>query len=261
MDKQKRRERSKFTEIRLIITYRIMRFLITPIFMLLYRYSFQKQLGKIKGPYLILGNHTTQLDPILLGIAMKRHMFFISSDHVFRKGYASKLLSFHFAPIARVKGKTDAHTVIEMIKSLRAGHNVCMFAEGNRSFDGVTGLIPDVTAKVIKKANVKVVTFRIEGGYFAEPRWGFSIRKGRVHGKIAHVYEIEEIKNLSNEELNNRIKSDLYVDAYKDQELNKYKYRGKNRALGMETAMFMCPNCKSIGSLPLNEKLNLYFDN
>ena len=93
------------------------------------------------------------------------------------------------------------------------------------------------------------MTFRIEGGYLAEHRWGFSSRKGKVHGKIAHVYEADEISQLSHEELNMRIKTDLYVDAYADQEVNNYRYKGKNRALGMETAMFMCPSCKSIGTL------------
>lgn len=246
---KKKKERSRFTEIRLIITYRFLRALITPIMVLMYRYSYQKQLSKIKGPYLILCNHTTQLDPLLLGIAMKRHMFFVSSDHIFRKGFWSRAMMFHIAPIARVKGKTDAYTVIQMIQALRSGNNVCMFAEGNRSFDGLTGMIPDVTAKVIKKADVKVVTFRLVGGYFAEPRWGFSIRKGKMFGQLVNVYEKEELKNMSIEEINDRMKADLFVDAYADQEKKKYLYKGKNRALGMETSMFMCPKCKAIGTL------------
>lgn len=251
--KQTKSGRSRFTEIRLIITYRIMRALITPIFMIMYRYTFQKGLSKIKGPYIVLANHTTQLDPLLVGIAMKRHTFYVASEHVFRKGFWSRALMFHFAPIARVKGKTDAYTVIQMIKSLRAGNNVCMFAEGNRSFDGITGLIPDVTGKVIKKAGVKVVTFRLLGGYFAEPRWGFSIRKGKMHGEIANVYEVDELKDMSIEEINKHIKEDLYVDAYADQVEHNYHFKGKNRAVGMETAMFMCPSCKSIGTLTSTE--------
>jgi 1-acyl-sn-glycerol-3-phosphate acyltransferase len=212
-------------------------------------FSSEKKLYKIKGPYFLLANHNMDLDGVLVGIAFRKHMFFVASDHIMRKGILSKLLIHAVAPIARVKGKTDAYTVIQMIQSLKAGNNVCMFAEGNRSFNGMTGDIPDVTAKVIKKAGAKLITYKISGGYFTQPRWGFSIRKGKSFGKVVNIYEPEEIKELSIEKLNIKIRQDLYVDAYKDQEKNPIKFKGKNRAVGMETAMFMCPHCKKIGTL------------
>ena len=247
--KTRRRNRSKFTKHRLRVEYAILRVLISFFATRLYHFSSEKNLKKIQGPYLLLANHNMNLDSVLVGIAFKRHMFFVSSDHIMRKGMLSKLLIHVIAPIARVKGKTDAYTVIQMIESLRAGNNVCMFAEGNRSFNGLTGEIPAVTAKVIKKAGSKVITYKIRGGYFTEPRWGFSLRKGKCTGEIVNIYEVEQIKNMSIEELNAKIREDLYVDAYQDQETNPIRFKGKNRAVGIETAMFMCPQCKKIGTL------------
>lgn len=249
VNRNKRRIRSKFSQQRLKAIYAILRIVVTPFLRNIYRFSNEGNLKKIEGPYLILANHNMKLDPALVGVAFKRHMFFVSSDHVMRSGKLSKLLIYMFAPISRIKGKTDAYTVIQMLNTLKAGNNVCMFAEGNRSFNGVTGGIPDVTAKVIKKAGIKVITFKISGGYFTEPRWGLSIRKGKTIGEVIHIYEPEEIKEQSISELNMRIRADLHVDAYLDQEKTPVKFKGKNRAFGMETAMFICPKCKKIGTL------------
>lgn len=247
--RKKNRKRSKFTKCRLKVVYAILRTIVDPFARIMHRFSSEKNLNKIKGPYLVLANHNLQLDAVLVGVSFKTHMFYVSSDHVMRKGFVSKLLVHLIAPIARTKGKTAASTVLQMIHLLKEGDNVCMFAEGNRSFNGVTGDIPDVTAKVMKKADVKVITYKITGGYFTEPRWSFSIRKGKCTGEIVHIYESEEIRKLSIDELNQRVREDLYVDAYKDQEINPIRFKGKNLAYGMETSMFMCPQCKSIGTL------------
>ncbi len=247
--KKRKRVRSKFTKNRLIVEYAILRVLISFTMKRIHRFYHEKDLKKIKGPYLLLANHNMDMDAVLVGIAFKRHMFFVSSDHILRNGFLSKLLIHLIAPISRVKGKTDAYTVIQMMESLRQGNNVCMFAEGNRSFNGLTGEIPEVTAKVIKKARTKVITYRIRGGYFVQPRWGFSIRKGKCTGEVVNIYEKEQINELSIDELNARIREDLYVDAYQDQLENPIRFRGRNKALGMETALFMCPACKKIGNL------------
>ncbi len=247
--KKKRREMSQFTKWRLVVYYYFLRVLVTLPIKSKYCYSFQKDLKKIKGPYLILANHNLNLDAALVGISFKRHMFFVASDHLTRTGFLSKLLIHVFAPITRIKGKTDAYTVIQMIRMLQMGNNVCMFAEGNRSFNGLTYPIPEVTGKVVKKAGVKVITFRITGGYFTEPRWGFGGRKGKTYGEVVHILEPDEIAKLSVEEINAIIRRDLYVDAYEDQKKEMIRYRGKNLAYGMESSMFLCPKCNKIGTI------------
>jgi len=226
-----------------------LRAIVTPFICRIFRYSFESDLDKIEGPYLILANHTINLDPALVGVAFKKHMYFVASEHLLRKGFASKLLQFFLPIISRTKGKTDAQTVINMIQALKTGKNVCMFPEGNRSFSGKTGLIYDVTGKVVKKAGVKLITFRIDGGYFTEPRWAFSIRKGKSVGRVMNIYSPQQIEALSVDEINTAIRKDLYVDAYAVQEKNPIAFKGKDLTKGLETAMFTCPKCKEIGTL------------
>lgn len=42
-----------------------------------------------EGPFLITANHNGELDPALIAMSFPDHMYFVSSEHVFRKGFLS----------------------------------------------------------------------------------------------------------------------------------------------------------------------------
>jgi 1-acyl-sn-glycerol-3-phosphate acyltransferase len=110
-------------------------------------YGFSSEPAELgDGPYLITANHNGDLDPALIALGLKKHMYFVASEHIFRKGFVSWLLTYFFSPIARVKGMTDATAALHVIRTIRKQANVCLFAEGNRSYNGVTGPIFPATA-------------------------------------------------------------------------------------------------------------------
>ena len=194
--------------------------------------------------YIVLSNHTTDFDPLLVAVSFARPMFFVASEHIARWPVAGKLLTWLFSPIYRKKGASGASTVLEILRHARKGHNVCMFAEGSRSWDGVTGPILPSTAKMVKSAGCGLVTYKITGGYFASPRWGgASIRRGKLHGSPVRVYTPETLQTMSNEELHAAIVRDLREDAYARQLADPKPYRSKKRAMFMERLLFICPKC------------------
>ena len=93
---------------------------------------------KIEGPCLILSNHVTDFDPILVGLSFPEHMYYVAGENVMRMGFLSKLVTRYASVIQRVKGTTDAEAALQILRTLRKGRNVCMFAEGNRSFNGLS---------------------------------------------------------------------------------------------------------------------------
>ncbi len=224
--------------------YPIMRFLVRRKF----NYSFDS-LKEIPGPYLLLANHNTDWDPIMVGLANGKRLRFVATEHILRKKFAAWFLTRYFKPIVHMKGKLGTRSTMEILRALRHEESVCIFAEGNRSFYGVTGEIPEVTGKLAKKSGVSLVTFRFEGGYFTQPRWGKSFRKGRLHGSLVRVYSPEELSKMSDTDVQRAICEDLHEDAYRRQDMNPVAFKGKNTAEGMEVALYCCPKCKSFSSL------------
>ncbi|NLC45485.1 MAG: hypothetical protein GX783_14540 [Clostridiales bacterium] len=232
------------------IVWQIVRFILTPFLKLKFNYKFRK-MALPDYPVFVLPNHVTNWDPLLVGVATPKMMYYVSSDHIFRLGWISKILVYLVAPIPRIKSATDWKTVSNIIKLIRKGHNICIFPEGNMTFGGETEELHATTAKLIKHTGAGLVTYRMVGGYLTQPRWSRSLRRGAMTGFPVHVYTPEEIKALSEEELMNRINEDLYTNAYKEQEQHQspVAFRGKNLAENLETTLYLCPSCKKIGEL------------
>ncbi len=213
-----------------------------------FNYSYD-DLSKIEGPYLLLVNHNMELDPASIGVAVRHQLYFVASEHIMRKGFGTWFLTTFFKPITHVKGKQGVATVKQMIKALKEGHSVCIFPEGNRSFNGQTGEMLPAIGRVARRSGAKLVTFRLEGGYLSQPRWSLTWRKGKLHGRLVHEYTVDALKEMTDEQINEAICRDLYEDAYERQKEERIAYRGKNLALGLESTIFMCPKCGEIGNM------------
>jgi len=226
-------------------------------------FKFKRYRGPVK-PTLIFANHNSNLDPALIGLAFSRHIYFLASEHAFRAGFASKLMNFVFAPIPFNKARTDINSIKEILRRLKAGATVCLFAEGDRSFNGVTGPIALSTAKLAKTSGVDLITYRFEDAYFVTPRWAKYKRKGKIYGAVVNKYTADELKSMSANEVLAAIERDLQEDAYERQierimklrsgeDKNKTNprcpYPGKNLAENIETVLYLCPVCKKFGTI------------
>lgn len=229
-----------------------------------YKYKKAKNLPE---NYLVLSNHATDYDPIMVAVSFKKQMYFVASEHITRFGKAYDFLDYVFAPIVKYKGTIGARTVIDVMKKTKKGGNVCIFAEGARTWDGVTQKIHPSTAKLVKAAGCGLVTFRLSGGYFSSPMWSGSknTRRGKLTGEVKRSFTKEEIAGMSEDEICRIIETDLYENAYETQKREMVKYKGKSLALGIERLLFKCPSCgaydsfNSSGDKVKCDKCNLEF--
>ncbi len=228
--------------------FMFLRRLVAPLFRRIFAYTCA-DIPRIDGPCIVLANHNTDFDPILISLASPGLMYFVTSEHVMRAGLASKALDFLFAPISRLKGSVASSTVMQILRRLRDGHTVCMFAEGNRSFDGNTGEILPATAKLVKSSNATLITYHFSGGYFSSPRWSTHLRRGRLTGHPVHVYTPEQLRSMSADQVYAAICQDLAENAYERQAVERIPYRGRKLAEALETMLFICPQCGRIGTL------------
>lgn len=216
--------------------------LITGFFRHKFNYEYD-DLRDIPDPYLLLPNHNLEMDPILVGIAAHKQIYFVASEHIMRKGILTKLLMYVFKPIIHKKGQTGISSVKDILRTLKDGSSVCLFPEGNRSFNGLTGPVVQSTGKLARSSGVPLVTYRLEGGYLSQPRWSTTLRRGRLRGRLVHIYSPEELKAMTPAEVTRAIERDLAEDAYATEAREQVPFKGRKLAYGLESAIFICPKC------------------
>lgn len=204
---------------------------------------------KEKGPLLIMSNHNSDLDPLLVAYSFPNVLYFVASEDIMRSK-ARKFLNYVTDIIPRQKGGSASKTVRGVLRHVSKGHDVCIFPEGNRSWDGNTRAISPATGKMARLSDAKLVTYRTEGVYFSSPRWsGGSLRRGKARGRIVGIYEPEYLRTLSAEEVQKLIERDLSENAYDRQRKKAVKFHGRKLAEHLETLLFACPNCHTEGKM------------
>ena len=151
-------------------------------------FAFQHDSDRENVPTLIISNHVTNYDPILVALSFPgRRIHFVASEHLFRMGLISKVLTYLFEFIPRRKGVSGSDTAMSVLRQLRDGKSVGLFAEGETTWDGKTASVVSATGRLAQMSKCRLVTYRLEGGYLTAPRWGKGIRRGKMYGRIVGI--------------------------------------------------------------------------
>jgi 1-acyl-sn-glycerol-3-phosphate acyltransferase len=222
--------------------YRFFRPLATVFVKLKFGYKYEKA-KDLPEKYIVLSNHVTDYDLVFVAASFSHPMYFLGSEHIARWKWLYAFLKFGFDPIMRPKGASAAASVMAVLRRVRGGASVCIFPEGVRSWDGEPCPIPPSTAALVKGAKCGLVTYKIDGGYFASPMWSKKTRRGAVHGAPVRVYTAEELAAMTNDEVYAAIVRDLSVSAYDEQKAVPKRYTSRHLAEGLENLVFICPEC------------------
>lgn len=203
-----------------------------------------------EGPCLIIANHVTDYDPLLVAMSFPRtDLYFVASEHLFRKGLVSRFLIWAMAPISRRKGSQGTDTVKACLRHLKEGHAVCIFAEGDACWDGRSGKVFPATGKLARHSGATLMTYKLEGGYLTRPRWSRTLRRGKLYGHPVACYSPDQLKAMRPEQITALIDRDIYEDAWSRQRKEQVRFHGKRLAESLELALFCCPRCRQIGTL------------
>jgi 1-acyl-sn-glycerol-3-phosphate acyltransferase len=120
------------------------------------------------GGVLIVSNHQSNLDPVVLAAFLPRPLNFVAKSELFANPLGQWLLRrLNAFPIRQ--GKGDIGALRETIRRLREGHLLNIFPEGARSPDGRMHPFQKGVSLVIQRARVPVVPAAIAGAYHAWP--------------------------------------------------------------------------------------------
>ena len=89
-----------------------------------------------KGPFLVVCNHASNFDPLLLGTAMRHHLIhFMAKEEFYQAFYTRWALNiWNGFPVNR--GKADRDSINYAVRVLKAGFGLLVFPQGTRDLLG-----------------------------------------------------------------------------------------------------------------------------
>ena len=120
------------------------------------------------GPALVLANHQSQFDPLLLGLAAVRPLRFVARSTLFDNPVVGRFIRYFGAvPIDRGFGREGLHAALGL---LDRGEAVVMFPEGERTHTGAIQPLKPGVSLLLRRLACPVVPVGIAGAYQAWPR-------------------------------------------------------------------------------------------
>ncbi len=155
-----------------------------------------------QGGALLLSNHQSFLDPVLVGMALPEPISYLARRSLFRiPGFRELLKSLGTHPVRQ--GAVDISALKAIMRLLRDGGALLMFPEGTRSYDGSLGRFKPGAAAVALRCGVPVLPVCVEGTYVCWPRTDRLPRPARVAVAYGRVVEPD---GLSAEALTARLR-------------------------------------------------------
>lgn len=212
-----------------------------------FKYSFPERETLEEGPYLILMNHSSFID---LKIASKifypmPYSIVCTSDGFVGKNWLMRLIGC----IPTQKFVTDMTLIKDMRYMIKNKNtSILMFPEASYSFDGTQTPLPENLGKLMKLLNVPVITVITKGAFHRDPLYNcLQLRKVKVSAEVKCLATREDIKNLSVEELTQRLEKTFTFDNFRWQQENRIKIKEKFRADGLERILYKCAHCEAEG--------------
>ncbi len=150
------------------------------------------------GPFILVANHQSFFDPIILHAILPRVVHTLTKSTQFTQSAIMRWWLPRLKAIPTRRYQVDPQAVRTVLRVLAWGEGVCIYPEGERSWDGSVQSLRFGTLRLLLRAGVPVVPCVIDGTWGAWPRWsrkivhhpisvrfGKPLRIGRHDGRVA----------------------------------------------------------------------------
>jgi 1-acyl-sn-glycerol-3-phosphate acyltransferase len=135
-----------------------------------YRYSGRGNVPPT-GPVLLVANHQSHLDPVLVGIACPRQLKYLARQGLFFWPFSLWIRSLGAVPIDRERGAIGG--IKTTLRLLSEEHAVVVFPEGSRTPDGRLHPLLAGFCLLARRSGATIVPVAIDGAYKSMPRGSY----------------------------------------------------------------------------------------
>jgi 1-acyl-sn-glycerol-3-phosphate acyltransferase len=199
-----------------------------------------------RGGGILVANHVTLFDPIWIYDVLRRPVYFVATEDLFRGRFLGGLLRW-LGAFPKRKAASDLKTMKNMMRVLGRGGLVGLYPEGVRTWDGTNGPLIPTIARLIRRMKVPVYTCRLEGGYLAWPRWASRWRRIPVRMVFDRLYAKDTIPDSEEQILRDIARAIEIRDYHLPIEVRHRHFTGL--AAGLPKLLYRCPNCHTLEGL------------
>jgi 1-acyl-sn-glycerol-3-phosphate acyltransferase len=178
-----------------------------------------------KGALLLVSNHQSYLDPIFCGLVLRRHLFYLGRDTLFRNKYF-RLLSYSLNALSVRREQADITAIKEILDKLKRGCGIVLYPEGTRTRDGRITEFKPGAALLCKRGGAVIVPVILEGAFECWPRFKrlfsfgskVTVRYGRpITSQQAKKMSCRQLAKFLTEklrEMQNEVRSELGKEPF-----------------------------------------------
>lgn len=198
----------------------------------------------VKPPYLLLGNHNAFYDMSVSAAATFPHFgnYVVAIDGFIGR---EKLLR-NIGCICKRKFTSDIVLIRHLRQIVKLGGIVAIYPEARYSLCGTTAPLPEGLGRLCKFLDIPVVTLICHGHHINHPFWNTRHERGvkPTEAEMKLVFTREDLKNLSIDEINERLVKEFQYDDFAWQKEKGIRIDCRDRAVGLEKVLYQCPSCK-----------------
>jgi 1-acyl-sn-glycerol-3-phosphate acyltransferase len=152
------------------------------------------------GGVLVLCNHQSHFDPLIVGTCCPRRLNFLARETLFRHAlFRWLIVSLDAIPIDR--DGLGMSGLKETLRRLKRGEMVLVFPEGTRSPDGEIKRLKPGFSALARRGDVTLLPMAIDGAFQAWPRWRKLPRTGVIHVVIGQPLTPDDVARFGEREL------------------------------------------------------------
>jgi 1-acyl-sn-glycerol-3-phosphate acyltransferase len=174
-----------------------------------------------RGGVLLVANHQSYLDPLLIGVRVSRPLSYVCKSELFSNRHFGRFLTFLNAFPLR-QGAGDIGAIKETIARVKEGRALALFPEGSRTPNGQMLPILGGVGLIVRRAQVPVVPVAIEGAFAAWPLFKSMFRRWRIHVVYGPPMDLSGVKG---EEIVRQIENTLNVMFENLKDMNRREER------------------------------------